>query len=180
MFSKKRFLYAATLVMVIVLVGATAALAHGGDLNLIHACVKNDNGGLRIVGANDSCKNNETALDWGIVGPAGPQGPAGAQGPIGETGPAGPSSVATGVVGADGQLAYFSGPRPTIANIGPGQYSFTISGVACPLLQVTANGSPQTFYTTDQSCGIDSSLEVRSTDGINGVWSYMFVVIPLP
>ena len=44
----------------------TAALvyAHGGDANLIHSCVKNSNGSIRIVGDNDVCNNNETALDW--------------------------------------------------------------------------------------------------------------------
>jgi hypothetical protein len=40
------------------------AFAHGGDTNKIHGCVKTNNGSLRIVGANDACGNNETALDW--------------------------------------------------------------------------------------------------------------------
>lgn len=45
--------------------GTTFVFAHGGDLNLIHACYKtNTGGGLRIVGANDNCAGNETALDW--------------------------------------------------------------------------------------------------------------------
>jgi hypothetical protein len=38
--------------------------AHGGDTTLIHACVMNNNGNVRIVGANTSCRNNETAVDW--------------------------------------------------------------------------------------------------------------------
>jgi uncharacterized protein YjbI with pentapeptide repeats len=39
-------------------------LAHGGNLNFIHACVKTSNGSLRIIGANDTCSTGETALDW--------------------------------------------------------------------------------------------------------------------
>lgn len=43
--------------------------AHGGDTNLIHACVRGNTllpsaANIRIVGANDNCNNNETALDW--------------------------------------------------------------------------------------------------------------------
>src|SRR5260221_8977555 len=39
-------------------------LAHGGDLSLIHSCVKNGSGTLHIVGANDSCGQGESPLDW--------------------------------------------------------------------------------------------------------------------
>jgi uncharacterized protein YjbI with pentapeptide repeats len=42
-------------------------IAHGGDTNLIHGCVRNNGllaGFVRIVGANTNCNGNETALDW--------------------------------------------------------------------------------------------------------------------
>lgn len=42
----------------------TYTFAHGGDTNLIHACVKTSNGAITIVGANDTCASNETPLDW--------------------------------------------------------------------------------------------------------------------
>lgn len=38
--------------------------AHGGDTSLIHACVRTNNGTIRIVGANEACQNNESPLDW--------------------------------------------------------------------------------------------------------------------
>lgn len=57
--------------------------AHGGDLNLIHACVRTNNGSLRIIGANDDCNANETNLDWNIQGPPGPTGSPGPVGPPG-------------------------------------------------------------------------------------------------
>jgi hypothetical protein len=97
MFSKKRFLYLLTLVLVIILGSVTAAMAHGGDLNLIHACVNRNSGSVRIVGATSTCASKEYALDWGIVGPPGPQGPkgdTGDQGIQGEPGPAGNLALA--------------------------------------------------------------------------------------
>ena len=42
----------------------TLSFAHGGDANFIHGCVKNSNGSIRIIGPNEACTNNETALDW--------------------------------------------------------------------------------------------------------------------
>jgi hypothetical protein len=47
-------------------------LAHGGDLTLIHSCVRNNPPRtLRIISANDTCNSNETPLDWGIQGEPG-------------------------------------------------------------------------------------------------------------
>jgi hypothetical protein len=39
-------------------------LAHGGDPAVIHACVKNVNGQVRIVGPADSCLPSEYSLHW--------------------------------------------------------------------------------------------------------------------
>lgn len=62
----------------LVSIATTAVLAHGGDASKIHGCVRNNGllaGFIRVVGANDNCNNNETALDWNIQGPQGPAGP---------------------------------------------------------------------------------------------------------
>ena len=37
--------------------------AHGGDPDLIHACINKD-GVVRIVGPNDDCYKSETARHW--------------------------------------------------------------------------------------------------------------------
>ena len=37
--------------------------AHGGDPDLIHACINKD-GIVRIVGPNDDCAKSETARHW--------------------------------------------------------------------------------------------------------------------
>ena len=76
-------------------------IAHGGDPTKIHSCVK-ANGQISIVGPNDICAGNETALDWNIAGtpggagppgPPGPPGSPGSQGVPGSPGPAGPSDA---------------------------------------------------------------------------------------
>jgi hypothetical protein len=67
--------------------GVTAMVsAHGGDASMIHACLNPGNGTIYVVGANQACGPNQTALDWNIQGSAGPAGPVGPAGPIGPTG----------------------------------------------------------------------------------------------
>lgn len=44
--------------------GVVMVQAHGGDTNLVHACVLKNIGTIRIVAASENCKSFETALDW--------------------------------------------------------------------------------------------------------------------
>ena len=57
--------------------GGTWALAHGGDPDQVHACVNDESGAVRVVDTKDQCTRKETALDWSIQGPVGPQGEPG-------------------------------------------------------------------------------------------------------
>ena len=53
---------------------ATAAplFAHGGDRNLVHACIGNLLKVVRIVGPNEGCHYRlESPLHWSVTGPAG-------------------------------------------------------------------------------------------------------------
>jgi hypothetical protein len=77
-------------VVLISLVSVTLVSAHGGNTALIHACVNNTSGEIKIVGANSNCPSNYRALDWSIQGPAGQQGLVG---PVGPTGPMGPQGL---------------------------------------------------------------------------------------
>jgi hypothetical protein len=43
---------------------ATQLSAHGGNSDQIHACVNAKSGEIKIVAAGQSCKKNETSLDW--------------------------------------------------------------------------------------------------------------------
>ena len=60
---------------------AMLSRADGGDTSLIHACVKDKGGDVKIVGANSLCPSGYSPLHWGITGPQGPQGIQGPPGP---------------------------------------------------------------------------------------------------
>lgn len=57
---------------------------------------------MRIIGSDESCRPQETAIEWGIVGPQGPQGEPGPQGPQGEPGLQGPQGE-PGLQGPQGE-----------------------------------------------------------------------------
>lgn len=95
---KKFRIFSVFVILAILVSSAAVVLAHGSDVNLIHACVGKPEGFLRLISANESCKKGETAIDWGIIGPAGPPGEPGPTGPQGEPGSAGPQ----GPTGMDG------------------------------------------------------------------------------
>src|SRR6476646_6397322 len=59
--------------MLMVFLGSGAASmvsAHGGDSTLIHSCLNPGNGTIYVVGPNQACGPNQTALDWNIQGVA--------------------------------------------------------------------------------------------------------------
>ena len=87
------------LVFGVVVTAPVPAGAHAGnsDPNVVHACVNNFNGLIRIVAVNGTCftgpassRHAERALHWAIVGPKGDKGDQGATGPTGPIGPPGP------------------------------------------------------------------------------------------
>jgi hypothetical protein len=81
---KKGLNIAIALVMFIVGIFISPAIisrADGGDISLIHACVKDKGGDVKIVGANTACPSGYSPLHWGIAGPQGPQGIQGPPGP---------------------------------------------------------------------------------------------------
>jgi hypothetical protein len=88
-------------------VAQAAGLVHiPGPDGIIHSCFDNDNGKLRVIDpTGQTCKRDETALQWNQTGPQGPKGDPGmqgapglpgepgAQGPAGSPGPAGAPGV---------------------------------------------------------------------------------------
>ena len=42
--------------------------------NVLYACVKQEEGQIRMVSTLTACKKNETPVQWNVVGPQGPQG----------------------------------------------------------------------------------------------------------
>lgn len=81
---------AAFAVILLSLVSVTYVSAHGGNTALIHSCVNNTSGEIKIIAATANCPSNYHSLDWNIQGPAGQQGPIGPVGPVGPIGPVGP------------------------------------------------------------------------------------------
>jgi len=110
-------------------------LAHNGDITLIHACVRNNTGAIRIIDANGTCGGNEMPLDWRIQGEVGPQGPQGPEGPQGLTGPQGPAGPQgpEGPQGPIGPQGPEGPPGPTYAagaglNLNSNQFSVNFTG----------------------------------------------------
>lgn len=134
--------------VVLLIAGSTLVSAHGDGVvdGIIHSCVHNVNGRIRIVGADAQCDPNESALDWNAVGPQGEQGPPGPQGepgpagpagPPGPQGPAGPALARSGVVGRDGSI--LAGSGFTVQKLGTGSYRITFApnpftGYAIPVV----------------------------------------------
>ena len=83
---------------------AADAVAQTGQV--IYACVHQGSLFPRIIGATDTCRNNEQLITWNVQGPAGLQGPAGEQGPEGPEGPTGPQG-AQGAQGDPGTAGQF-------------------------------------------------------------------------
>jgi type VI protein secretion system component Hcp len=83
-----RVLIGGAVVATLLATGTVITLADTGGV--IFACVNNANGDVRIVAQQVSCKPNETAAHWNVIGPQGPAGPQGAAGPAGPAGPQGP------------------------------------------------------------------------------------------
>lgn len=73
--SKTGWLFLGSVFVLALAVLTPAVYMHGGDATLIHSCVNKRSGEIKIVSANASCKNNETALDWPATSP--PPSPSG-------------------------------------------------------------------------------------------------------
>lgn len=111
----------AALVATTTLLGGSAFVVQAShdDPNIIHACVNNISGGVRIVDDPSLCFRFESLIEWdmtggGEPGPTGPTGPQGPSGPQGESGPSGPQGP-TGETGAQGP----SGPQGESGPQGP-------------------------------------------------------------
>jgi hypothetical protein len=124
----KRFTF--LLLALVLLSGVVLVSAHGGDANLVHACVKSNGQVTILLDPDATCQDNETALDWGIIGPPGPQGEPGLQGPAGPEGPTGSQGEA-GPQGPEGP-AGTQGPPGAQGEPGQGLSSLDdLSGVPC-------------------------------------------------
>jgi hypothetical protein len=86
---------------VIILLACLLAASAASAQTAIFACIKQNNGQTRIVGAAEACGPSETKVSWNVVGQTGPAGPTGPQGPQGLKGDTG-SQGSAGPAGAIG------------------------------------------------------------------------------
>jgi hypothetical protein len=123
------------LLTVLVFGGAAFAFAHGPGPQdeIIHACVNNNSGEIKI---GEDCKKNWSPLDWNGVGPQGPQGEPGPQGLQGEPGPQGPQ----GEPGPQGPPGAFSGVRRIQLNSDSNSDDVKEVAVMCPAGTVATGG----------------------------------------
>lgn len=76
------------LAMLLVLIVANQVSAHSEapESGVIHTCVNNNSGELKIVGDDESCKKNQESVDWNIQGIPGEDGEDGEDGDKGDKG----------------------------------------------------------------------------------------------
>ena len=108
--------------LAVALLGAAFTAVAGATVatGTIRGCIQNDKDKdpdkegsvLRIIGSNDSCKKNETLLEWNIIGPQGPAGPQGPKGDTGATGATGPQGL-QGPIGPTGSQGLNGDPGAT-------------------------------------------------------------------
>ena len=143
------------------LVSATFVSAHGGNIALIHSCVNNTSGEIKITAANATCPSNYRALDWNIQGPAGSPGPVGPAGPVGPQGP-------QGLTGSQGP-AGISGLEVVTANSGTQVAARIDVFVECPAGKQVLGGGFGTI-----GSNLDTSI---STSGPYGPYQWVVTAV---
>ena len=136
--ARRALLAALPLALVAGVALAAQPAGHRASSTVITACVKKQNGSLRVVSASASCHKGESRLAWNRQGPAGSRGANGTAGPAGAIGPAGAAGAAgpkgdVGVRGATGPAGPQGAPGPQ-GPAGPALPSLeSLNGVGCHL-----------------------------------------------
>jgi hypothetical protein len=131
---------------------------------VLEACVNPGNGNMRLVDAGEVCHNNETRVQWNVVGPqgpAGPQGPVGQQGPQGATGPQG----LTGDPGPAGPAGAAGPAGPAGASAGGPPYVWICSPANFP--NTGSNPRHDIYVFNGSSSNANVSVNILDRDGNN-------------
>jgi hypothetical protein len=182
---RSRLVVAVALVAGLVAGGVAVAAIPDGD-GVIHSCVRNRDGRLRVIDPDEdeTCRKSEKALDFNQSGPVGPAGAAGgtgargAAGRQGSTGPAGPAGAtgATGVAGAPGATGP-TGPPHSTAYAYVYITDFQVVPIETDVVFDTAgvlNGV--TFAAPSPAVTIDSSGDYKVTFALAGVEPNQFAL----
>jgi hypothetical protein len=144
---------------------AYSSSSRSATTTTLTACVKQGNGGMRLVGAATDCKNDESAVTWNVQGPKGDPGPQGPQGPPGDKGdkgdPGTPGTPGTnGTNGTDGT----NGISVTSVALGTGDANCPNGGSAF----TSASGTTYACNGADGKDGADGASGITSIAGLNG------------
>lgn len=120
---------------------------------VLEACINQGNGGMRLVDSGDACHNNETRVQWNIMGPPGPVGPVGPAGPAGPTG-------ATGATGPTGP----AGPAGPAGPPGPSSGGPPFVWICTPAHLPNSGGSPRSDLYVFNGSGTTANIAVNILD----------------
>jgi hypothetical protein len=123
---------------------------------ILEACVNPGNGNMRLVDAAEACRNNESRVQWNVVGPVGPAGPAG---PIGPAGPAGPTG-ATGATGPAGPAGPVGPAGPAGADAGGPPYVWACA----PAYLTNSGGNSRAVLSVFSGSGTTANVSVNILD----------------
>jgi hypothetical protein len=161
----------------------------------LFACVANNanNAQLRLVGATEACRPNETKITLsvagergatgatgatgaagadGAIGPTGPEGPAGPTGAQGEPGPQGPTG-ATGATGATGPAGVGTEGQSIAFALGTGTISPAIDFQPIPGLSRTITVPADADVLINTHGGIQTTS--AATTGVSRVDVVIFI-----
>jgi hypothetical protein len=157
-------------------IGAGVAYSSGtsGSAATLTACVRDNDGAMRLVSSSATCKNNESPVTWQVQGPQGVPGPKGDKGDKGDTGadgaPGTPGAKGDkgdkGDPGADGAPGTpgAKGDKGDTGPAGPGIASLDdLNGTAC-----TVAGTAGTIATAVASNGAVTLTCTATTSGGGG------------
>lgn len=177
-----RFLNACLITVLLGMSGVMYVSAHGGEGTLIHACVSNRNGAVRIVGANTGCDaNRETALDWSIQGPKGDTGDTGPMGPQGEPGSSGlPAAFQTTPTSADISTQFPAYTLISTVTLPPGKYFVSATAHASLSTGLDSEGFVTSPNALCRLTPTDGYTVVASGSGGNGAGSISLFGMGIP
>jgi hypothetical protein len=142
--------------LAIVLLAVPIAMRAASTPGVLEACINPGNGGMRLVDSSVACHNNETRIEWNVIGPAGPAGPTGPTGDTGATGPTG-ATGATGDTGATGPAGP-TGP-PGTSSGGP-----PFVWICTPAHLPNAGGHPRDDVYVFNGSGVTANVAVNLLD----------------
>ena len=162
-FVRRGTLAGIALVALVVLMVPIANLATTNS-DVLEACINPGNGMMRLVDSSAPCHNDETRVQWNVMGVPGPAGPTGPTGPTGPAGPTGP----TGAAGATGPAGP-AGPTGPAGPPGPSSGGAPFIWICTPATypQTAGNTRADLYVFNGSSSTANTTVHILDKDGTN-------------